>query len=99
MLIFKVNSNNIGRICIAKSLHCSTALIQMANTPEYVITLGFTFLTQKNTCMLNYVALYLGICKVLLFLQPVHSSVFEDLHKRRPFTVQNAVIVTEYTSM
>jgi hypothetical protein len=44
-------------------------------------------------------ALYLGIYKVLLFPQPVHSSVLEDLYKRRSFSVQNAVIVTEYTSM
>jgi hypothetical protein len=34
ILNFKVNGTITGRICAAKSLHCSTALILMANTPE-----------------------------------------------------------------
>jgi hypothetical protein len=48
--------------------------------------------------MLNYVAVYLGIQKIVLVSSTCHSSVLEDLYKKS-FSVQNAVILVEYISL
>jgi hypothetical protein len=95
MLVFEVDSTE--RIHVPESLYFSTVLILIENIPKHVNSSGFKFLTLKNPFMLNYVAVYLGIPKIVLVSSACHSSVLEDLCKKS-FSVQNAILV-EYISL